>query len=179
MKYQSFNTQQNKLQTSFTNKEVNRQNLKILEPINTTFRSVNFNKDISIVTIADEDLITTSANDYSIIFNNIPNWAVTMAKPFYYFSAGSGFDFSKTVDNFSIAFSNGTLKLNDVSIIRWNVQYWWSQLGENTFKFFLRTNINIRYVTNLSEFGFGSEFFPIYLSVKIQLVNNKEFYEVQ
>lgn len=179
MKYQSFNTQSNKLSKSFNKKETNRKDLDALETVNTNFRSINFNKNINVITLVDEDLITTSQNNYSIIFTNMPDWAVTMAKPFYFFSAENGLDFSSIVDNLSTAFANGTLKLNDASLIRWNVQHWWSKLGENTYKFFLRTNVNIRYVSTLSQVGFSTTFLPIYFSVKLQFINNRDYYEVQ
>lgn len=173
-----YSVSKNKLRKIWENSEANSDKINNnVKKINIDFRSETFLKNINVVSLVENYDISES-DQIQIVFTNFPDWAVNFSKPSITFHFDSAYDPSTEVESFFQAFQDGTLKEGDISIIRWNTFHWWTR-ETDLWKFNVRFNLNARVANSVSEHGFSTVELKTFANVKLYIVNERLYNEIQ
>jgi hypothetical protein len=180
-KYKSYSSTNKKLQKLFNRTNENENNIKNnIRKINKSFTSQTNYKSAQQIVIS-ENLEITRTDDMtqvSVDLIGFPDWAINMVRPMIIYSFPSGFDVVNDVDGFAIENQNGTLKLNDVSFIRNNTNYWFVE-HDNYYTFTVNFDIDFQYVSSKTEFSFDTSPLPTFAKLKLFILNEKNYDELQ
>lgn len=169
--FESFRNSKQKIQKSWERSEQNTNILHDIPLITLDFNSINFNKKIINIPILTNVLADNLSK--TILLENFPLWALNMIEPSIIYTIGDGF-VNKIIDiSFLEANANGTLKLGDVSIANQDLEYWFNHIDQQNFLLKIFYSINIREVSNITQFGFSSRAIPTFITISLKLLNQR------
>lgn len=174
--YESFETTKNKIRKSWESSERNESGISNLLTHNVDFNSISFSKGIIEIKLLEDYLIQAGENKVTTTtLLNFPEWIINHINVISIINSTDGFPLINIVDDPTTVFNNGLLAVNDITINR-NHHYWIAKLDGNNYELKVFNNPNLRRVSSVSEFGFGTEAIPMFLNLSIK-IQNPRIYE--
>lgn len=147
--------------------------------VNKKYNSLHYFKAGTTIELLDVNLGAESFVTYQFEIKNFSEELVSFSKVQTIISFPSIIDLTNTVDSFSVAFANGTLKTGDISIITNHVIHWWTKIGDTSWHLNVGIDLNVRQAT-VSEFGFSSsQLENTQIKINLIILNGREFNEFQ
>lgn len=176
MVYQSFDNKKNRIEKNWNRVENNKNNLTNIPITSLDFNSINFNKEITTISLLDNELLSVLPLDkvQTILLENFPEWALNMIEPHVVYSIDDGYVSSIIDTSLAEANNNGTLKNGDISIATQNWEYWYNRIDQSNFLLKIFYNIRVfRARKSGSGSGFSSSNVPIFANISLKIYNHR------
>lgn len=178
--YKSFDKTKHKIQTVWEKNqanlsEIDNQNIKKLE---VSFRSENQYKPVSIIPVTSNLEVAIANPQLSVSLINWPDWVLNMIHPKIVFNLDSAYKPNEEILNFNDAHDEGTLKLGDISIGRFNHFYWFTK-QDGLYKLNFKFDLGVFVVDNISEIGWSSSIIPTFVNISLYVLNERNYNELQ
>ena len=172
--YNTFNHKNSKLNEIWDRSKNNIDKINNIPLLRLDFNSINFNKEIITIPVIENQLITSLpiTKIQTILLENFPEWALNMIEPNITYTIADGYIGYLIDTTLSEAFTNGTLKNDDVGINLQNFKYWFNNVDQINFLLKIFYSISISQAI-VSGVGFSSKLVPTYVDISLKLYNHR------
>lgn len=177
MAYESFNNSKIRFQKIWEKSEDNLTNINDVPLIKLDFNSINFNKKIVTIPIVTDKLFNLFTEDIqTILLENFPEWVINMIEVNCIYTIEDAFTAFPIVDNFQEASDNGTLKVEDISIVRQEFNYWFNNVDNVNYNLKIFLSGIVRQISELRPNmlpAFLQINVPLFVTISLKIVNQR------